>query len=97
MELLDLKSQEAIEFIDRIEKISSLFKETLARRKPQLNGERFLTNNDLRKILHISERTLQEYRDTGMLPYIKITGKILYKESDVLKVLEENYYHAFNK
>ncbi|MEC5396072.1 DNA-binding protein, partial [Bergeyella sp. RCAD1439] len=34
---------------------------------------------------------LQQYRDDGFLPYIQIEGKILYKESDVLKILENNY------
>jgi len=97
MELLDLKSPKTVEFIDRIERARALIKEAFAQRTPRLNKEKFLTNDDMEKILNMSKRVLQNYRDSGMLPYIKISGKILYKESDVLRVLEDNYYPTFNK
>jgi len=47
--------------------------------------------------LKISRRTLQEYRNNGMLPYYQLGGKILYKESDVEKLLEDNYRKAFQE
>jgi len=34
---------------------------------------------------------LQQYRDDGLLPFIKLERKILYRESDIGKVLEDNY------
>ena len=45
----------------------------------------------------MSERLLQEYRNEGSLPYIKISGKILYKESDILKLLEDNYCAGWDR
>lgn len=92
MEMQDMKSPETIEFIKTLDKLKELITNTLSQRTPKLNGEKYLTNNDLVRLLHISLRSLQEYRDTGKIPYIRISGKILYKESDIIKLLEANYY-----
>ena len=58
---------------------------------PILNGERYLSAQQVCKSLNICKRTLQEYRDSRLLDYISLPGKTLYRESDILKVLEENY------
>ena len=52
------------------------------------HGERFLTDEELSKILRVSRRTLQEYRTLGVVPYYLVQGKALYKESDIQKILE---------
>ncbi|WP_455424181.1 helix-turn-helix domain-containing protein [Flavobacterium bizetiae] len=59
--------------------------------RPVMNGEIYLSGEDLCKLLHISKRTLQQYRDDNILPYIQIGGKIIYKETDILTILEQNY------
>ena len=41
--------------------------------------------------LYISPRTLQDYRDKRIIPYTQFAGKILYKESDLERLLEDNY------
>ncbi len=95
MEIQDSKSPETIEFTQTLERLTSLIKSVLSKRPPLFNGERYLTNKDMDKSLYIKERTLQIYRNEKILPYIKISGKILYKESDVLRLLERHYvnYH----
>lgn len=62
---------------------------------PPLNGERYLTGEQVCKHLNISKRTLLEYREKGKVPYIAFFGKMLYKESDLLTILEENYVPGF--
>lgn len=62
--------------------------------KPAFCGEHYLSGEELCKTLHISKRTLQEYRDSQIIPYISLPGKMLYKESDILAFLEENYIPA---
>ena len=47
--------------------------------------------NKVCEMLHISKRTLQQYRDDGLIPFIKLERKILFRESDIIKVLEDNY------
>ncbi len=91
MDAQEIKSQEAISFMRKLDELLEAVKRTLLNRKPHLNGETYLSREDVCKILHISQRTLQEYRDSGKLGYIQISGKILYKESEVLKLLEDNY------
>lgn len=55
------------------------------------HGERFLTDEELSKILRVSRRTLQDYRTLGVIPYYLVQGKALYKESDIQKILEDAY------
>jgi hypothetical protein len=65
--------------------------EILKNYRPVMNGEIYLSGEDVCKLLHISKRTLQQYRDDNILPYIQIGGKIIYKETDILTILEQNY------
>ena len=58
---------------------------------PLLQGEIYLTGEQVCEMLHISKRTLQQYRDDGLIPFIKLERKILFRESDIVKVLEDNY------
>lgn len=58
---------------------------------PLLKGEIYLIGDQVCEMLHISKRTLQQYRDDGLIPYIKLERKILFRESDITRVLEENY------
>lgn len=60
--------------------------------RPTLGGERYLTDRELSERLKISRRTLQEYRSSGEIPYYSICGKVLYRESDIERVLEEHYF-----
>jgi len=41
--------------------------------------------------LKISPSTLQRLRDNGALPHSKLGRKIYYKQSDIEKILEDNY------
>src|SRR5665647_1164684 len=58
---------------------------------PHLNGARFLTYKEVSEKLTISRRTLQVYRTHDRIAYIQLGGKILYKESDIEKMLESRY------
>ena len=39
-------------------------------------------------------RTLQDYRNAGRIPYILLGGKLLYRESDIERLLMEGYRPA---
>ena len=54
-------------------------------------GKLFLTDKRGMERLYISPRTLQDYRDRGIIPYTQFAGKILYKASDLEKMLKDNY------
>ena len=90
MEILDKKSTEIASFFTSLDELLDMIGQALKNRTPHLNGEKFLSNRDVCQMLHISSRTLQDWRDTGKTPFIKIKGKILYKQSEVLKWLGNN-------
>lgn len=60
--------------------------------KPLMNGERYLSYEEVGKILHVSRRTLQQYRDDKVLPFIQLPGKVIFRESDIMNLLEKNYH-----
>ncbi len=90
MEILDKKSTEIVYLFEELDELLNIIQQALKNRTPHLNGEKFLSNRDVCQMLHISSRTLQDWRDTGKIPFIRIKGKILYKESLVLKLLEQS-------
>ena len=87
MEILDKKSTEIASFFAVLDELLDSISQALKNRTPHLNGDKFLTNKDVCRMLRISTRTLQDWRDTGKIPFIRIKGKILYRESEVLELL----------
>ena len=51
-------------------------------------GKQSKHNGDVCKLLNISKRTLQHYRDTGVLPFSQIGHKCYYKLEDVELLLQ---------
>ncbi|WP_390891693.1 helix-turn-helix domain-containing protein [Prevotella histicola] len=74
-----------------ISSVSKRIKEVAQIHKPLFDGEHFLTGKEVCERLYIRPRTLQDYRDRRIIPYILFAGKILYKESDLERLLEDNY------
>ena len=50
-----------------------------------MNGETVM------KKLGISKRTLQTYRDNGVLPYSVVIGKFFYSSKDIDDLMRDNY------
>lgn len=82
-------------FFLSLERLSALTERLFAARKPTLNGESFYTDKELSQKLKISRRSLQEYRNEGRIPYVQMGGKILYRASDIEKLLEDGYRDKF--
>ncbi len=53
-------------------------------------ANRWLDNQEVMRLLKISPRSLQSYRDQGILPFTRLGGKIYYKASGVEDLLERN-------
>ncbi|MCH5684616.1 helix-turn-helix domain-containing protein [Sphingobacterium multivorum] len=92
MDLFTNDNEEIIAHRELIMLLRNRIESILRNYRPVMNGEIYLSGEDMCRLLHISKRTLQQYRDDGILPYIQIGGKIIYKETDILKVLEQNYF-----
>jgi len=82
-------------FFLSLDRLSVAMERLFVSKKPTLNGESFYTDEELSKKLKLSRRSLQDYRDEGRIPHIKLGGKILYRSSDIEKLLEDGYRDKF--
>ena len=94
-EIVTKTHKEILRFFDEMKKISTLVDALKSSYSPSLNGERFLTDTELSEMLKLTKRTLLEYRTCGKIPYYQFGGKILYRESDIEKLLSENRREMF--
>lgn len=85
-DLLTRESPEIIRFFQDIGHITELLKS---------EPDRYITETELSELLKITRRTLVEHRTTGLIPYYRLGGRILYKEKDIIKLLDENRLEAF--
>ena len=97
MELINKDTPQVKEFISSLDSMLNGIEAIVKHYKPHLNGERFLSNNEVSKKLNVSLRTLQEWRDTGLIPFIQIKGKIIYRQSDIDKLLQKHYLESWKE
>ena len=79
------------QLISDIQEVSKRLREIAQTHRPLFGGEIYLTGREVCERLFVSPRTLQDYRDKGIIPYTQIAGKILYRLSDINRLLQENY------
>lgn len=82
--IIDINAFEAIlkEINDLSDKIQIMYQNCGDKK-----SEEWLDNQDVCHILKISMRTLQNYRDTGRLPFSRISSIFYYKPEDVKNLL----------
>ena len=83
------ESPEIIRFFRNISTLSKMLDDQEKNLRPVLNGERYITDSELAEKLKLTRRTLADYRMNGRLRYYKVGGKLLYKEKDILVLLEK--------
>ena len=82
-------------FFSSLEDLSKRVEKIHESNKPALDGERYYNDKELAVKLKVSRRSLQDYRNNGILPYIRVGGKILYRASDIERVLMDGYREAY--
>ena len=97
MELINKNTSQVKEFISSLDSMLNGIESIVKHYKPHFNGERFLSNNEVSKKLNVSLRTLQEWRDTGLIPFIQIKGKIIYRQVDIDKLLQKHYFESWKE
>ena len=63
--------------------------ETALEAVTSFNGKQMLDSRDMRLMLKVCDRTLIRWRNSGKLPFFKLSGKISFSASDVYKFLRE--------
>ncbi len=84
-------------FIGKLDALFEGIERMDASHKASPSNERFLTDREVSARLKVSRRTLQDYRNNGIIAYYQLGGKILYKESDIERMLAANYREAFRR
>lgn len=75
---------EILERLDKMEDQSNSITQTIQKE--------WIDSQEVCLLLNISKRTLQNYRDTGKIPYSSVDGKMYYKYRDIMDILEKNYH-----
>ena len=62
-----------------------------------VGSKQLYTINEACELLQVSKRTLQKYRDEGMLSFTQIADKIYFQKVDIDAFLNKNRVVAFSK
>lgn len=85
----------AIGFMEQLDTMLDGIESMNEKSKASFSNERFLTDKEVSAWLKVSRRTLQDYRNNGMVSYYQLGDKILYKESDIEKLVMGGYRNAY--
>lgn len=85
----------AVGFMKELDSMLNGIESMNEKSKVSFSNERFLTDKEVSAWLKVSRRTLQDYRNNGMVSYYQLGGKILYKESDIEKLVMGGYRNAY--
>ncbi|HNW97999.1 MAG TPA: helix-turn-helix domain-containing protein [Bacteroidales bacterium] len=94
MEVITITSEAFQEIINNISEISKRIDKA---NKQNPLSEVWLDTSDAAMLLKISKRTLQNYRDTGIIGFSQIGGKVYFKASDIEEHLSKHYNKAIKK
>lgn len=91
-ETINKETPEMKQLISGIKGLTNRVRSIAQTHRPLFEGETYLTGREVCERLFLSPRTLQDYRDKNIIPYTQIAGKILYRLSDINRILSENYH-----
>lgn len=84
----------AVGFMEQLDSMLDGIESMNEKSKASFGNERFMTDKEVSAWLKVSRRTLQDYRNNGMVSYYQLGGKILYKESDIERLVMGGYRNA---
>lgn len=82
-------------FHSNFDRLLASLEKLFTQRQSSMFGDELLTDKEVAYLLKVSRRTLQDYRNNGILPYTQVGGKILYRASDIEKTLMNGYNEAY--
>lgn len=95
MEVITIQSDAFNNIIDKLDSLEKKV-ETFYQKNASPLEDKWLDNQDVCQLLHISKRTLQQYRTNKVLPFSQVGSKIYYKASDINEYLKKHYSEAIN-
>lgn len=88
MQIINIEKNVWERLISRIDEFSTRV-DALCEKHSEKRIKKWLDNQQVCEILNISKRTLQTYRDTGVIGFSQVNHKMFYKQEDVLELLEK--------
>lgn len=82
---------ETIEIKEEVKKLNELLRDLVLVTKKNFMTE-WMTSEEVKQALKISERTMHTWRNTGKLPFSHIEQKFYYKKQDVENLLLKEYH-----
>ena len=88
-----LEDQEITKLIEQFEELVMKVDSLLAKGG---DSSTIFTVDETCDLLHVSKRTLQKYRDEGMISFSQVADKIFFQQEDVQNFLDQHRVEAFN-
>jgi hypothetical protein len=92
MEVITLQSEAFHEIMKKMEDIQRQLKA-----KEKEPKDIWIDNTDLAKMLKVTKRTIQNYRDNGIISFSQVGSKLYYRLSDVEDMLLKHHIKAFKQ
>jgi hypothetical protein len=81
-----------------IKKVDEMHQGWSAKKEQALPESEWVDSNTVLKLLGISKRTLQNFRDQGKIEFSKVSKKLIYyNRRSVEQLLKRNVFKAFNQ
>jgi len=88
MEVIAIQKSALDGMQNELRELLEMTENAIRRYTPIFKEEKWLDNQEVCLMMKITKRTLQTYKDKGLLPYSKLNRKNYYKLSDVQALLE---------
>ena len=66
-------------------------------KEKKADAEFFLTTEQVCKLLSISSKTLQNYRNRRLIPFSQFGSKVWFKKADIISFIEQNRISSQSK
>lgn len=63
--------------------------------KNEYNSLKVYFNKELSSLLGVSDKTLRQYRNEGLISYSRVDDKFWYTQNDVDEFLQKHHYDTF--
>ena len=88
MEVIAIQKSALDEMKNELWELLEMTENVVQKYTPIFKEEKWLDNQEVCLMMNITKRTLQTYKDKGLLPYSRLNRKNYYKRSDVQALLE---------
>lgn len=88
MEVIAIQKSALDEMKNKLRELLEMTENVVRKYTPIFKEEKWLDNQEVCLMMDITKRTLQTYKDKGLLPYSKLNRKNYYKRSDIQALLE---------